>query len=175
MAHQRRQFLHLAAGAAVLPAIALLPANAIAQQRSLKEQLVGTWALVVCEVVAPDGAKTPLVVGRNPAGQYIFTPDDHFSFQAAAELPRFASGENRKTTPEENKAVVEGSIAYYGTYTANDAERTVTLHIERSSFPNLNGSDGKRIITALTADDMSYINPARRGGGAINCAYRRAK
>jgi hypothetical protein len=147
----------------------------IAQQKSLKEQIIGTWALVVCEVVAPDGSKAPLVVGSNPAGQYIFTPDSHFSFQAAADLPKFASGENGKTTPDENKAVVEGSIAYYGTYTANDAERTITLHIERSSFPNLNGSDGKRIITALTPEEMSYINPARRGGGAINCAYRRAK
>jgi hypothetical protein len=169
----RNMLLMLAAITALV--LSLLSDNAIAQQKPLKEQLVGTWALVVCEVVAPDGTKAPIVVGSNPAGQYIFTRDGHFSFQAAAELPKFASGEYGKTTPEENKAVAEGSIAYYGTYTANDTERTVTLHIVRSSFPNQNGSDGKRIITALTADEMSYINPARRGGGSINCAYRRAK
>src|SRR5262249_51044742 len=144
--------------------LAVLPLNAIAQQTSLKEQLIGTSALELCENVAPNGTKTPLVVGSNPAGQYIFTHDGHFSFQAAAELPRFASGDNRETTPEENKAVVEGSIAYYGTYTPYDEERTVILHIERSLFPNLNGTDGKRIITALTTNEMSYINPARRGG-----------
>jgi hypothetical protein len=152
----QRKMLGFAASATL--GLALLPANAIAQQKSLKEQLVGTWAVVLCESVAPDGAKTPLVVGSNPAGQYIFTPDSHFSFQAAAELPGFASGDNRKTTPEENKAVVEGSIAYYGIYTPNEAERTIILHIERSSFPNQNGTDGKRIITALTADEMSYTS-----------------
>jgi hypothetical protein len=117
----QHKMLGIAASAMV--GLALLPANAIAQQKSLKEQLVGTWALVLCENVAPDGAKTPLVVGSNPAGQHIFTDDGHFSFQAAAEFPKFASNDRMKTTPEENNAVVEGSIAYYGIYTVNDAHR----------------------------------------------------
>ena len=115
------------------------------------------------------------MTGRNPAGQYIFTDDGQFSFQAAADLPKFASSSRMKTTPEENKAVVEGSIAYYGTYTANDADKTITLQTERSSFPNLNGTVGKRIVTALSADEMKYINPVRSGGGSIDCAYKRAK
>jgi Lipocalin-like domain len=140
-----------------------------------KDQLVGTWALVECEVVALDGTKSPLVLGSNPAGQYIFTNDGHFSFQAVALFPQFASNDRMKTTSEENKAAVRGSIAYYGTYTVNEAERTIVLHIERSSFPNQNGTDGKRIITALSESEMKYINPGRRGGGCINCAYRRAK
>ena len=71
--------------------------------------------------------------------------------------------------------MVRGSIAYYGTYTVNDAEKTIIVHIERSSFPNLNGTDGKRILTLLSAEEMKYINPGRRGGGSINCAYKRAK
>jgi hypothetical protein len=155
--------------------LASTPGDAVAQRKTLKEQLVGTWSLVLCENVALDGAKTPLVVGSNPAGQHIFTNDGYFSFQAAAEFPQFASNDRMKTTPEENKAVVEGSIAYYGTYTANEAENTIALHIVRSSFPNQNESDAKRIITALAADEMSYINPARRVGGSINCTYKRAR
>jgi hypothetical protein len=55
--------------------------------------------------------------------------------------------------------VVRGSIAYYGTYTVNDAEKTITVHIERSSFPNLNGTDGKRILALLSADETKYTNP----------------
>lgn len=155
--------------------------NAIAQQKSLKEQLVGTWTMVLCEVVQPDGTKTPLVAGNDPTGQYIFTDNGHFSFQAAADLPKLASNSRMKTTPEENKAVVQGSVAYYGTYTVNDADKTIALHIERSSFPNQNGSDGKRIVTALSTDEMKYINPLRGDlpsiatGGSINCTYKRAK
>jgi hypothetical protein len=52
----------------------------------IKEQLVGAWALVECEVVAIDDTKSPLVLGSNPGGQYIFTDDGHFSFQAAAKF-----------------------------------------------------------------------------------------
>jgi hypothetical protein len=155
--------------------LALLLGNAIGQQRSVKEQLVGAWTMVTCEAVQDDGTKGPLVTGSNPAGQYIFTENGYFSFQAVADLPKFASNSRMKTTPEENKAVVEGLIAYYGTYTVNDADKTFDLHLERSSFPNLNGRDSQRIITALSVDEMKYINPSRTGGGSINCAYRRAK
>lgn len=130
--------------------------------------------LVSCEIVAADGSKSHLVEGDNPAGQYIFTGDGHFSFQAAAEFPNFASNDRAKTTAEENRAAVRGSIAYYGTYTVNDAEKVILLHIERSSFPNQNGTDGRRILTLLSADEMKYINPGRRGGGSIHCAYKRA-
>jgi hypothetical protein len=145
------------------------------QPKALKEQLIGTWTIVLCEAVQPDGTKVPTVMGSDPAGQYIFTDNGHFSFQVAAELPKFASNDRMKRTPEENKAVVDGSMAYYGTYTVNDADKTIALHIERSSFPNLNGTVGKRIVTAISADEMKYINPGRSGGGSINCTCKRAK
>jgi hypothetical protein len=145
------------------------------QNNSFKGQLVGTWALVKCEVVASDGTRSPLVVGSDPAGQYIFTEDGHFSFQAVAEFGEFLSNDRMKTTPKEDKAAVQASIAYFGTYTVNDENKTIAVHIERSSFPNQNGTDGKRVITALSADEMSYTNPGRRGGGSINCTYRRSK
>jgi hypothetical protein len=155
--------------------LASLQAPAIAQRQSFKDQLVGTWTTVLCETVQPDGTKGPGVIGANQAGQYILTEDGHFSYQSAAELPKFASNNRMKTTPEEEKAVVEGSIAYFGTYTVNDADKTIALKIERSSFPNLNGTVGKRIVTALSADEMKYINPGPIGGGSIICSYKRAK
>jgi hypothetical protein len=148
--------------------LASLPGNAVAQQKSVKDQLVGAWTMVQCEAVQPDGTKGPIVMGSNPAGQYIFTDNGHFSLQAAAELPKFASNNRMKRTTEEDKAVVDGSIAYYGTYTVNDADKTIALRIERSSFPNQNGVVGKRIVTALSADEMKYINPGPIGGGAIS-------
>jgi hypothetical protein len=145
------------------------------QPKSLKEQLIGTWTIVLGEAVQPDGTKRPLLMGSDPAGQLIFTDSGHFSFQAAVDLPKFASCDPMKRTPEENKAVVDGSIAYYGTYTVNDADKTIAIHIERSSFPNLNGTVGKRVVTAISADEMKYINPEPIGGGSINCTYKRAK
>jgi hypothetical protein len=141
----------------------------------VKEQLVGAWIVVQCEVVQTDGSKAPLEFGSNPLGQFIFTANGRFAFQVAAEIPKIASGDDKKTTPEEERAVAHGSVAYFGSYTATDVDKTIHLHIERSSFPNLNGTDGRRIVTAVSADEMNWTNPARFGGGVINCANRRIK
>ena len=156
-------------------ASSLLSGKVIAQQKSLKEQLIGTWMIVRCEVVQPDGSKGPLVFGSNPLGQFIFTDNGRFAFQVAADLPKFASGDYRKTTPEENKTVVEGAMAYFGSYTASDVDKTIALHVERSSIPNLNGTDGRRIVTAISPDELNWTNPAPLGGGSISCANKRAK
>jgi hypothetical protein len=113
------------------------------------------------------------VFGDNPVGQFIFMENGRFAFQVTAELPNFVSGDYRKTTPEENRAVVRGSMAYFGTYSATDADKSIALHIERSSIPNLNGSDGRRIVTALSEDAMEWTNPAPLGGGSISCRNKR--
>src|SRR4051794_29723039 len=43
--------------AVTLLGFALLPADAVAQQRSLKEQLIGAWTLVSMEATEKDGTK----------------------------------------------------------------------------------------------------------------------
>ena len=56
-----------ALGLAVIMAqgVSLLSGNAIAQQKSLKERLIGTWMIVRCDVLNQDGTKgRPLVIGR---------------------------------------------------------------------------------------------------------------
>jgi len=169
----RRNMLGLAVITALV--VSLLSGNAVAQKKSFEEQIIGTWMVVRCDVVNPDGTKGPLVFGSNPVGQFIFTDNGRFSFQVAAEIPKFASGDYRKTTSEENKAVVQGAMAYFGTFTATDADKTIALHIERSSIPNLNGTDGRRVVTTLSADEMNWTNPSPLGGGSISCANKRAK
>ena len=80
-----------------------------------------------------------------------------------------------KTTPEQNKAVAEGSVAYYGTYAVDEAAKVVTVHIVGGSFAKFNGKDGKRVITSLTADELRFNNPATSGGTAADTVWRRAK
>jgi hypothetical protein len=38
-----------------------------------------------------------------------------------------------------------------------------------------NGTDGKRVITSLTADELRFNNPATSGGTAADTVWRRAK
>ncbi len=55
----------------------------------------------------------------------------------APTSPNSRSNNRDMGTPEENKAVVQGSITYFGTYSVDEADGTLTLHIERCSFPEL--------------------------------------
>jgi Lipocalin-like domain len=69
----------------------------------------------------------------------------------------------------------QGSIAYFGTYSLNKTDGTLTLHIERSSFANRNGTDQQRLIASLTATDLKYTNPAASTGGTAELAWKRVK
>jgi hypothetical protein len=144
--------------------LAQLPGNAVAQTKSLKEQIVGSWTYVSADTVAPDGKKTP-TFGPNPSGLTIFGSDGRYvSFVVRADVPKFASNSRTAGTPEENKAAVQGGIATFGRYTINEADHTLTLNIERSSYPNWNGTEQKRPMT-LAGDELTYIVPVASGGG----------
>src|SRR3954451_22650025 len=102
-------------------ALMLFSGAAVAQQKTIKEQLVGTWLLVAVSAERADGSKGE-PFGANPKGIIIFTADGHFSLlQMRAELPKIAANDRGKATPEEAAAIVGGSIAYYGTYTVSEA------------------------------------------------------
>jgi hypothetical protein len=169
----RRHILSLSVLTAM--GLALLPSSALAQQKSLKEQLVGTWTVASWEQVLPDGSKLQRF-GDNPKGVHVFDANGRYVVMfARPDLPKIASRNPMKTTPEENKAVMEGTIAYYGTYTVDEATKVITLRVEASSFPNQVGADNKRTITSLTADELKYQNTTALTGGQIYIAFKRAQ
>jgi hypothetical protein len=155
--------------------LALLPGSAASQQTSIKDQIVGTWKLVSLVAERDDGSKTDLF-GPNPKGIIIFTRDGHFSlFQSQAEVPRIAANDRAKATPEEAMAVMRGAIAYYGTYTVNEADKTLSVRIEASTFANLaGGPEQKRIVMSLTADELKFDNPRTPSGMTLRTAWKRA-
>jgi hypothetical protein len=156
--------------------LALWPGAAVSQQTSLKEQLVGTWKIVSVDNVRDDGSKAELF-GSNPQGILIYTSDGYFVLvNMRADLPKFAAKNRDQGTPEENKAVVQGSIAYFGTYTVNEADKVISARIEGSTYPNfVGGADQKRLITSLTADELRFINPAASAGGKLQLVWKRVK
>ena len=71
-------------------ALVLPQTGAVAQPKPLKDQLVGTWALLLADDVKADGSQAG-VFGPNPLGELIFTSDGHYSLQIArSNLPKFA-------------------------------------------------------------------------------------
>jgi hypothetical protein len=167
----RRSILSLSAITAL--GVASLPGSAVAQQRTLKEQLVGTWTLVSSSTKAADGSP---FWGANPKGQTIFTDNGRFSSHVMrGDRAKFASNNRAQGTADENKAVAQGTISSYGTYTVNEANKTYTLRWEGSSYPNLEGTEQTRPFT-IAGDELSVTNPAPTvGGPASQQVYRRAK
>jgi hypothetical protein len=135
-----------------------------AQPKSMKEAIVGTWSLLIDDAVKPDGTHAPNF-GPNPIGMAIFTADGHFSVGITRSgRPKFASNSRTTGTADENKAAVAGANAFFGNYTLNEADKSLTMRVEGSTYPNLEGTTQKRIITSLTAgDELTWTNPATKG------------
>src|SRR3954466_12787811 len=120
-------------------ALAVSAAAAAAQPAALKDQIVGSWDFVVAEVTAPDGKK-PFPFGETPKGIIVFTPDGHFTqIHVASDVPKIASNNRLTGTPEEYATIMRRSISVFGTYTVDEAKKTVTFHIVSSTYPNWEG------------------------------------
>ena len=148
----------------------------LAQQKggSLKEQLVGTWT-VVSQYVDQQGKKVE-PFGSSPKGMFVFDRGGHASIIIMRSgLSKIASNNRMKATPDEHKAIVEGTLAYYGIYTVNEKDESVTIKIEGSTYPNWDGETQKRMI-AIKGDELRVINPTPNiGGGTAYVVLKRAR
>ena len=164
--------------AAVLLATAIGLGSASAQSaKSMREQIVGTWDFVIAEITAANGSKT-LPFGDKPKGQLIFTADGHFSqVHVSSGLPRIASNNRLAGTDADNRAIVQGTLALFGTYAVDEAKKTLTFNITASTYPNQEGTSQTRTIDLLTATEFRNTNPAASRDGPALAAnhYTRAK
>jgi hypothetical protein len=137
------------------------------------KDIVGMWTLVSV-TVDRDGNKTE-PFGPNPQGVLVFDRSGRFSIVVTrAGLPKLASNNRMTGTAEENKAIVRGSTAYFGTYTVSEADRMFTVHVEGATFANWVGTDQKRIFT-INGDQLRYTNSSRSGGeGTALVIWKRA-
>ena len=107
---------------AVLTASALIFGVFLPREEAVAQtakDLVGTWTLVSI-ALEQDGKKTDFY-GPNPQGQAIFDPNGRFSvIITRSDVPKLASNNRETGTAEENKAVVQGSIALFGTYSVSE-------------------------------------------------------
>jgi hypothetical protein len=154
-------------------AVGLSSSASLAQQMSLKEQLVGTWTLVSSDQVRSDGSMVKQF-GANPKGINVFDTNGRFFLMiTGADNSKIVSNDLSKTNFEEIGSLIVESIAYYGTYTVNEAEKVAILHIAASTFPNQVGTDQKRTITSLTADELKYSTPAAMSGVQVHQVWKR--
>ena len=136
------------------------------------QDLVGAWMLVSNVNTNASGVKTD-VYGANPKGIQIFESSGRFAVVTTrADLPLFASKSRLTGTPEENKAIVQGSNAFYGAYLVRD--NAVIHKIEGGTWPAWNGTEEKREIVSYTGDEMKW-KISGSVGGTSEVIWRRMK
>jgi len=144
-----------------------------AMAQMLKQELVGTWEVV--SVVNDNNGKKSEPYGSHPMGYLMFDPNGHVSLQLMrSDIPKVASNNKNTGTDAENKAVVQGTLANYGTYKIDEKNHKALVHYIGSTYPNWNGTDQERAIT-ITGDQMSLVDPATPFGGTATVTLKRAK
>jgi len=167
----RRSILPFSAITAL--ALALLPSSIVAQQGALKQQLVGTWMLVSCDLSA-NGARAPFCV--DPSGSLSLDANGRYIQMIAARgRPKSTTtgvANRADVTPERYKAVAQGVVANFGTWSVNDADKTLTRKAEGALFPDAEGVETKFSV-GLTGDEMKLVATDNPAAGAT--VWRRAK
>ena len=167
--NSRRVICTFATAALAMP---ILAGKTVSQQKSIKEQLVGAWSLVSFELVRSDGSRQS-TFGANPKGIAFFDEGGHYIITVMrSDRAKYGNNSSTEGTAEENKATAQGTITYFGTYSASDADRAIAIHIDGSSFPNWNGADQKRIV-AITGDQLKLTAPVAFGTAEV--VWKRAQ
>jgi hypothetical protein len=130
--------------------LAAIAATSFAQTpgKSLKDQLVGHWQLVsiIINGNAPYGA--------TPQGSMFLDAGGHYSVIVI-------SGGNAR------------NISYFGTYTVNDDDSSMTMHIDTSTLANATGRDERRLVT-FSGDELIVQNQKSAGPmGTIKLTWKR--
>ena len=137
------------------------------------KDLAGTWTLV-SNVTEQGGNKTD-TFGPHPKGILIVDANDRYVLAVArADLPKIASNNRTTATPEENKAIVGGSLTHFGTLSVNEVDKTFTFKIETATFSNWDGTEQKWPFT-ITGDALQFTVPAASAGGTATAVWKRAK
>ena len=155
-------------------ALMIAPVTGIAQQKTLKEQIIGSWASAFVEHTYPDGRKVQ-EFGANPKGISVFDGNGRFIVIVLhSDLPKLASNDWFKPSPDEAMTIAKGVIANYGSYTVNEADQSLSLNLEGSYFAN-QCFPQKRIVMEINADEMKLQNPSSIVGGIIEHIVTRIK
>lgn len=113
--------------------------------RSSAADLVGTWRLVEYWD-APDGGQKQYPFGEHPLGFFVYDRAGNVLIQIARNpQPSRVSQEQRaRLGATELVAMIEGYVAYFGTYTIDAARGVVIHHVTADVRREYTGTDQPR-------------------------------
>jgi hypothetical protein len=133
-----------------------------------------TWTLVSSETTAANGTKRQFY-GANPKGILILDAAGRYAaVQGSANRAKFRNPSRFQVTPEEmGKAALEYA-ANFGTWSINEADKTLTRRYESALTPNNEGTEQKYSVS-LAGDELKLSNTNTVTGDRGDVVYRRAR
>ena len=133
----------------LVPVFSLVVLGAPPSPPTLRDQLQGTWRIVSYERRENAEEAWSKRFGDGPKGYIMYDGTGHMmvEFEKMPPPPKFASGDDWTPSPDEARAAYLGYIAYFGTYTVDEAAHAVTHHVEGSLNPSYFGTDQLRPAT----------------------------
>ena len=158
----------------VTAGLGILSTPVLAQQKSLKEQLTGTWTIVSNDNTASNGTKRQ-PFGANPKGYMVLSSEGRYvQILTNPDRPKFKANSRLEGTPEENTAAVHATTATFGTWSVDEASKILLIRNEGGMYPNQVGTESKRTVS-VTGDDLKVSNPTPGSGGTADSVFKRAK
>ena len=105
---------------------------------------------------------------RNPTGLLIYDADGH----VALAIMQSGRAKGDQPTLEEAIADLDGYRAGFGTFSVNEAESTVTTHVQGARDPRLTGTDRTSGVE-LVGDRLTVTRPASADGGQNTLVWER--
>src|SRR5215813_1552598 len=172
---KRRNTLTLTTIALIWFTVALPAADTAAQQKTLKDQLAGSWTLVSIEVTPPTGTKRE-EFGANPKGILILDAGGRYAnVIMRPDRPKFKASDNlRQDVPAaELGEAARAFAANFGAWSVNEADKTLIRRLEGALFPNAEGLETKASVS-LAGDELKLVVTSAIGE-RIDAVYRRGK
>jgi hypothetical protein len=152
--------------------LAFVSSTAIAQQKSLKDQLVGTWTLVSTDTTSQNGTKQQ-PYGANPKGILILDAGGRYAMVAGRpDRPKLKTPSQETT--EELGAAAREFAGNFGTWSVSEADKTLTQRFEGALRPNNEGTEFKNSVS-LSGDELKLTAVLPSTGTRFDIVYRRAK
>ena len=139
-----------------------LPNSSIAQEKTLKQQIQGPWSHVSCSSTDAKGEKLAFCA-NNPKGILILAGNGNYAGTIVS------SGRKDANAP--------GVVSTFGTWSVDEASKTLSRHIVSSNDPVLEGKDFK-VNISLNGEEMRLMgDPNVPGLGVVHldATYRRFK
>jgi len=126
----------------------LIGCTSALSKESAPQRIVGAWRLESRTVRKGNGEIVlDRVLGKAPTGRLFYDASGNMSLQMMRQDRTEPMSVPSNPEDAKNPRIVLGYDSYFGTFDVNEAEGTITHHVEGSLFPEDLGRDFTRFFT----------------------------